>query len=333
LPENPSIKLAKNKKFRVTTLKILPRLIGVVILIILLTKVDTEQLIIAIRNIRTDLFIYAVILVIPVYLFKSMRWNFLMHMQGIKYSYLQALLAFTSSNFIGFITPGRMGEMAKAIYVRNDKKLPLASVIPSVLVDRLFDVYILIFITLLGFFKLSLFGDVDKLFYFGIFLIMLLPLIAIKKSWTYPLLLMISKSRFFKKYTNKIKDFGEAFFVEIQKMLNIRIIIPLFLTIMAYFSLFFSGFMLIKAMNIDVTFSNVAIIISIGNVLSFIPISFSGIGTRDAAFVFIFGILGLASEDAIAFSVLILITFFVFGGLYGFICYSVKPISLSLNQR
>jgi len=69
-------------------------------------------------------------------------------------------------------------------------------------------------------------------------------------------------------------------------------------------------------------------VVSVGNVLSFLPISIAGIGTRDASYVLLLSSLGKSHEEAIVFSNLVLICFYLFGGILGLISYLIKPIEL-----
>ena len=55
-----------------------------------------------------------------------------------------------SSLYIGFVTPGRLGEFIKAVYLKSDKGISLSKGMSSVLIDRLCDLYLLIFLGLLG---------------------------------------------------------------------------------------------------------------------------------------------------------------------------------------
>jgi uncharacterized membrane protein YbhN (UPF0104 family) len=59
-----------------------------------------------------------------------------------------------------------------------------------------------------------------------------------------------------------------------------------------------------------------------------IPISVSGIGTRDAAVVFFFSVLGIGSAEAVSFSLIYLIFGTYFNALVGFIAWLANPAKL-----
>ena len=67
-----------------------------------------------------------------------------------------------SSIYIGFVTPGRLGEFVKAVYLKSDKGLSLSKGMSSVLVDRLFDLYLLIILGLIGIWKFDILGKLSN---------------------------------------------------------------------------------------------------------------------------------------------------------------------------
>jgi len=65
---------------------------------------------------------------------------------------------------------------------------------------------------------------------------------------------------------------------------------------------------------------------ALSNLISFIPISISGLGTRDAILIYLFSLIGLKPELAVSYAFLIFITFFVSGGLMGFVAWWIHPL-------
>ena len=97
------------------------RLIGIIILVILLFFIDFGKLADNLINTNLLYLVYSSLLLIPLYIFKSLRWQMLLRLVNIKYVYKETFLAFLASNFLAFITPGRIGEIAKSFYIKNDK--------------------------------------------------------------------------------------------------------------------------------------------------------------------------------------------------------------------
>jgi len=61
-----------------------------------------------------------------------------------------------------------------------------------------------------------------------------------------------------------------------------------------------------------------------------LPISISGIGTRDAVIIAYLGSLGITAEGAFGFSLLITLMFYTSGGLMGLAAWWLKPLSTNV---
>ena len=101
---------------------------GLVILIIILSKIDLVLLKDTIFNINLYPLIVVMVLHIPHLFTKSYRWNLLLKQQNINYSPVQSFLIYMSSLYIGLITPGRIGEFVKVYYLKSDKDVVLEAI-------------------------------------------------------------------------------------------------------------------------------------------------------------------------------------------------------------
>ena len=87
-------------------------------------------------------------------------------------------------------------------------------------------------------------------------------------------------------------------------------------------------YLLSRSANITgVTFLYFSFAITIAGLITLIPISIAGIGTRDAALIVLFLPLSIQKEQIIVFSALILMIY-LFSALVGFICWLIKPIKI-----
>ncbi len=306
--------------------KYLIRGIGIILLIILLISVDFAQLMDNLGNIQPKYLLFASIWLVLIYFFKALRWKVLLKSVSLRYSFLKCLLVFASSNFIAFITPGRVGEIAKAFYLKEDQGVPFSKSFPTVIFDRLFDIYFLLAFSFYGIIKFALHGQFGIYTYLFLLIILLLPFILLFKPISLPLLRFIFSLKVFKSFQERFLLFSESFYGTVVKLVNPRLVIALILTLSAYLVLFYMGHLLLKSMGITIEFFTIAIFISVANVLSFIPVSVSGIGTREASLVFLFKLIDKPPEEAILFSFLLFFVFYAIGGIYGFIAYTIKPV-------
>jgi len=68
------------------------------------------------------------------------------------------------------------------------------------------------------------------------------------------------------------------------------------------FNVIFHFWIMAYALSLDIPVAAMFIIVPIANILMLIPISINGIGLREAIFVFLFGIYGVATESSVAYA-------------------------------
>lgn len=304
--------------------------LGIVVLLIILAKIDVGKLWQVILNINIFYLLMAMILNIPQLFLKSLRWNRLLYVQGISYSKTSSFLTYMSSLYIGFVTPGRLGEFLKAVYLKSDKGISLSKGMSSVLVDRLFDLYLLIILGLIGIWKFDILGKLSNTSLFLLIIFISSPLLILNKQLMGKVVGLIYKSVIKKKtqLRDKIEERFEDFYNGINQLINLKLIFSAFLTCLSYSVFFIQCYLIAIAMGISINFIILTLFMAISNLISFIPISISGLGTRDATLIYLFSLVGLNPELAVSYAFLVFITFFVCGGLMGAVAWWLKPIAI-----
>ena len=90
----------------------------------------------------------------------------------------------------------------------------------------------------------------------------------------------------------------------IYETLNFRI----YIFSVAAFGLYFASiYFLAKGLSLELSFFQVVLIMTITSLIAFIPVSFLGIGTRDAGLIAVFSYFGHAPEQAVALSMALLL--------------------------
>ena len=110
-------------------------------------------------------------------------------------------------------------------------------------------------------------------------------------------------------------------------LLRPGLVVPLLLTALAYSVFFAQAWLLGRALALEIGIAYLAMCLSVAGVITLLPISFSGLGTRDAILILLFAPLGLAAEQAVAYSTLFFLTFYVAGGIMGAIAWQLKPLA------
>src|SRR3989338_2414453 len=121
-------------------------LVGFVILAIILLRIDFYKLIAQLSRLNILSFVIINVLLLPSISLKAYRWKYLLRMQGIEYPWKDSFLSYLGGIFAAIITPGRIGEVIKAVYLRKDKNLPIPEGLASVFLDRLLDLLVLFYL-------------------------------------------------------------------------------------------------------------------------------------------------------------------------------------------
>jgi glycosyltransferase 2 family protein len=221
-----------------------------------------------------------------------------------------------------------LGEFVKTIHVSHDCGIPAPRAFPSVLVDRLFDLYALL---LFGSTAL-LAGSQQKskaLLFAESALLLILPLIAILHQATFARI---------QSWGMRTGKFGKKFFGEgswLQELRNFlitlrwnHILLASLLTTIAYAIFFGQCYFLAIGLGMNIGFLKVCFAVSLGSLVTLIPISISGLGTREAVMITYLGRAGISPELSLGFSLLVFVTFYVAGGLIGAIAWFIKPVPL-----
>ncbi len=96
------------------------------------------------------------------------------------------------------------------------------------------------------------------------------------------------------------------------------------LTLAVYLVFFLEAYLVAVALDLNQSFLTLAFAVTLGAVVALIPVSISGIGTRDAAIVAYLGVQGVDPAQALAFSLLLFIAFQAIGGLAGLAAYAYR---------
>ena len=311
------------------------RLIGLVLLGVLLWRLDTRQTLTVMGQAVVPLVLAAVVLNIPGILIKSLRWRWLLQSQGIRYGTVPSALAYFGSIFIGMLTPGRLGEFVKAVHVSRDCGVSSGRGFSSVLADRLFDLYALAVVGGLAMITLGSLGTALVVASLGILVLALvLPIVLLLNGRTFV---------WMQRFGMRLGKPGRALFKPEGWLAELRgglgqlslpwVVLAVALTVCAYAVFYSQAYLLAWALHLDATVLDISYAVALGSLVTLIPISISGLGTREAAIVAYLGTTGATSEAALSFSLLVFLTFYIGTGLIGSVAWLVKPVKWERGGR
>lgn len=304
------------------------RILGLLLLAFLLWRLDLKRMAGILRQATPSLVAAAVILNLPQITLKALRWRGLLRSHQIYYGRTDSILSYFGSIFIGLLTPGRLGEFVKAWHVKQDCGVPVSRALSSVLVDRIFDLY-----ALLLFGGAALLSTAHSRYGTLMLLesaaILVLPLILLLNNRVFELCRRFAIR--LGKWTAKLVQEG-SWLMELRAYMKSldagSVIIAIALTSAAYCLFFLQCYLLALALNLGIGILPVSFAVALGSLVTLIPISISGLGTREAAMMAYLGAAGVTPEKAVGYSLLVFLTFYVAGGLMGAIAWLIKPVSL-----
>jgi len=302
-------------------------LLGIALFVIIISTTNIVEIFRHIKNINPFYLLLAALITFPMFLSKSLCWNYIIRKQGIKYDFKNSLLMYWAGVYIGFLTPGKIGEISKALYLKKDGHSMGESII-GVILDRISDFIFLLTFALIG--SLFLLGFIQKqviILLLGILIFFVIFIIF----WRIGLIKMIFKKmlsvllppKYQKSWNINIQDFISG--LKIFKLKNYLIIF--IITAFSWLFYYLQMYVLTRGIGMDISFLYLAVFVTITGFITLIPVSISGIGTRDASLILLLSPLLIPKEQIIVFSALML-AMLLFAGLIGLICWLIKPLRI-----
>jgi len=318
-----------NNKIVKNYLKHVIRIIGIVLFIMILARINLSQAFEIILDSNPVLvFFYVIVSVLVIFSIRAYKWKYLLNSQSIKISFFETLSLFFSSFFFASVTPGRLGEFIRIYYIK-EKGHSTGKAAVSMFIDRIQDIVFLTILGILGalvlssaFIDLAIIGSICL----GVFIFLSVCFFISKKlrKMIYNSLFIILSGSLKKYFKTNIDDF----FLDLKMTKSSVIAISSLLTVFAW-SVFYLAFYLIAiTMSIPISFFYVIICLSITSLVTLLPISISGVGTRDAAMILVFSQISLTSESAVAFSTVVL-AHYLFPMLLGLFIWIFNPIKIN----
>ncbi len=305
-------------------------IIGLVIFGFILIKVNISDVLTIFAEIRIFYIVLALLFTIPLIAIKAYRWQCLLKMQNINYDFRAVFLMYLAGMYLGMIVPGRIGEFVKGFYLKNDKNISLSKAFSSVLVDRLFDLFMLIIMGCLGLLIFAL-PRQQSLGILAVVLVLILATgILLSKKLTRRVIQFAYKRTTLRRYREKMDESVNDFYSGIEELKKSRLVIPLLITIFAYIVFYTQGYLIAKSLNIPISFFYLVFCLSLVGLVALIPISIFGIGTRDATLIVLFSAQGLTEEAAVSLSLALLFVFLVSVGGTGALAWLKRPVDLSI---
>jgi uncharacterized protein (TIRG00374 family) len=267
---------------------------------------------------------------------KGIRWSYLLRMQGETYSIWDCFLIYMGTLYLGNLTPGRAGDFAKVFYLRKDLKMGLGKAMSSVLVDRVFDLYLLLFLGGAGLFvnPMPVDPSAQKLVLaVKVFFIVLIAisLLAFNQRIGGVLIKQAFQRLMKQEHREKTDKLFDEFHSGMAAYYRPSILYPAFLSLVSYVFFFWGCYLIAQAIQLPVNLFYLSFCVSVVNIVSLV--TFLGMGTREGALIILFGLIKIDQDQAMAYSLMLLFVGLVLFSLLGLLCFTLKPIEMGEVQR
>lgn len=306
----------------------LPIVLGILLFALILREVNLSATWALLKQAEWTLLLLALLSFLAMVYLKGIRWSYLLRMQGVSYSVWNCFLIYMGTLYLGNLTPGRAGDFAKVFYLKEDLRLPIGRGMTSVLVDRVFDLYLLLILGCAGILTYPMPVDpaLIKAVWAFFAVLAVITLLAFNKRIG-GLLLKAAFQRLMKQeHREKTDKLFEDFHGGMEAFYKPAIFVPAFLSLLSYVSFFGGCYLIALSIHLPISVLYLSFCVSVVNIVSLL--TFLGMGTREGALIILFGLVSLTQNQAMAYSLLLLFVGVILFSLLGLVCFSLKPIQL-----
>jgi len=286
---------------RIARLKVLLPFIGIAIFIYIIEDIGANNIINALCSINPILFAISLLIFVPRIIISTYRWKMIADMQGIKIGLLSLIKLNLIGLFYGTITPLWLGDYIRIPYLREETGEPFGKCASNVVIDQIMEFSSLFILAVIGSVLLVKYFPSLFLILFSIFVIFVSAAIFLKKKKRSEKFFRIIYKVFIpEKLKTPVANEFDAFYRDMPALKSL--VVPLLLGLFSYILYFTQIYIIALSFSVDIPFDIFILIYPVASLIGLIPVTVSGLGTREAALIHIFSIYGVPSNITVAIS-------------------------------
>lgn len=297
--------------------RVLP-IIGIAILAYLIISSGPEKILNTLYTIDPLYFALSIVMLIPYLLIQAYKWRYILTKQRIRLDFITTFKLHMIGVFYGILTPGRIGTFMKITYLKDRIGKSVSECTSNVVLDKVTDVFALFILALIGI--VMLVEHVSNLFLLiiALFVLFLVGCIFLmKKELSRKALKIVYRLLVPAKLKGEAQQAFHSFY---ENMPRVRqLIIPFLLAILSWVVGYSSNYFIALSLGIDIPYYILVVILPIATLIGLIPVTVSGLGTREASMVGLLALFGVTAEKAILLSLLAYIVASVFSAVIAMI--------------
>lgn len=278
-------------------------LLGIILFVYILLKLNVSKVVKEILTANKYYFFIGIVFAILFLIFQTLKWLTIAYKQRIIIPFSDAIKINLMTHFYGFITPGRVGSIMRAKYLKKYTQTPGKGICNFTL-DKILEISSVLFVAIIS---SLIFQDKFKIISLPFSIIAFIIIIAvtvifIDKSRSKVLLRLVYLRLIPKRIKEKAKLTFHSFYENMPKKRNFVLffLLNILTWLIGYTSAFFIG----KSLGIELPFIYFLAILPLGTLVAFIPVTISGLGTRDLVLITLFGIFNIEATKIFSMSIL-----------------------------
>jgi len=304
--------------------KYLP-IIGILLFVYIIFKINLINVFQEIKQVNIYFLFLAISFVFIMTLSETLKWYVIAFYQDIKIPFKEAYKINIISIFYGFITPSKLGSVIRAEYLKKYTDDNIGKGLFNFVIDKILDISSIIFIAIMFSFVFKDKLDLPISFFSALFLLFIFgTLFFVQKKRSEFVLKIFYRKLIPMKFREKAKITFESFYEHVPKK---RYFILFFLlNLINWFIIYSMSYFVGLSLGINLSYVFYLGILPLGTLVTLIPITISGLGTREATLISLFALFGISAAKVFSMSVVGLLIAGIIPSIIGVILIFSKKI-------
>jgi uncharacterized protein (TIRG00374 family) len=305
--------------------KFLP-IVGIGLFIYLLIRLNVTKIFQEIVKIKPHYFLIAIVFVLIFLFFQTLKWFVIAKKQGIDVPFGEAFKINLMSNFYGFVTPAKLGSIIRADYLSKYKG-GIGRGLSNFVIDKILDLsslFVLAIIFGIVFYnKIEIISKEILYILIAIFLILIvISSVFYKKSSSRLILKFVYRKFIPNKMKEKAKITFDSFYENMPSIFFLMLV--LIFNVISWITNYCIFYFIGLSLGVNLGFIYFLGILPIATLVAQIPITISGLGTRELAMISLFGLFDIEAVKVFSMSLLTILIANIIPSIFAILLLLIK---------
>ncbi len=299
--------MLSHRRFPSSGKKTLLKLIGVLLFVWILRRVDFEALVAELLRTDTRLFAASFGVMIASYAVKVLRWHILSQYAGATVGLAESWKNYNIGIFLGTITPAKVGEFGRIVHLRR-AGLSMKRAVSIAILDRISDTVVILSMAPMAFLIFTEQSHTIRILTAGLFIFGTLCIVI----------------HFALRSRRLLSWIGHITQIPVGLLASQTLL----LSSLAWALYFFWAILIARSVGIDLPAPVLIAAFTVAGILSLLPIAPAGLGTRDAALLAILLPYGISTHQIVSLSILMFMSILLGSMIGAWYFFRPNPVTL-----